>query len=558
MGEPELLALSLGVSVAVAVLAWAVGRLAERLSDDPRLRDRVWAAALALPALPPVAVGALLLAPAPVREVGAPTLTVAGPAVGAAPAPALEAAPPALAFDPTIAAWAVLALAGGLMLLRLVALALRARRLARILRDTETAPPEVMARVRAAAQVLGVAPPVTRMSTTADEALLSGLGRTRLILPAALIDGTAEPAAAGAVIAHELAHLKRGDHRALWLEEALAALLVANPLMPVLRERRDAAREEACDALALERAAPETRRAYAQTLIEALRSRAGPQGAGTLPALTFTGAGRTTAMHRLKAVLNPAAPAGRRVRLSAVGTVLTLLAAAGAASFAVAAQREPNIRIAVQGNPTIVRINGVEVPGAETLPKLRWAAEAISVSAESVSPRRLDLRVSLDASAPPLSIEGVKLPAGVTRDIVHPEDVARIERTREGLNIVLRRDDGQARPAADRTALTPEQEARYRDPTAAEYRGLCASPDPADGGFCAGVIFSQFPGDGAVSGGDICLPAELDGGDEAARRAALGALVERTKAEIARASIQPGEHPADVARSALANAYPCA
>ena len=71
MGPSELLALSLGLSVAVAAAALVGGRIVEALSADPRLRDRMWAAALVLPVLPPLAVGLILLTPPPVREIPA-------------------------------------------------------------------------------------------------------------------------------------------------------------------------------------------------------------------------------------------------------------------------------------------------------------------------------------------------------------------------------------------------------------------------------------------------------------------------------------------------------
>jgi hypothetical protein len=128
------------------------------------------------------------------------------------------------------------------------------------------------------------------------------------------------------------------------MEELALALLAFNPLAPLLRARRSAAREEACDAVALAGAGSETRRAYAQSLIEALRTRAGSPGPGAVPALTFTGAGRTTAMHRLKAVLTPAAPATRRARIGATAGIAALLAVVAGGTVAVAAQREPEAR----------------------------------------------------------------------------------------------------------------------------------------------------------------------------------------------------------------------
>lgn len=331
MGAPELLALSLGLSVAVAALAWVGGRLVERSSADPRLRDRMWGVALLLPALPPLAIGLVLLTPPPVREV---MLTAAVPN-----APTPDASP-----DLSAAALAVLACAGLLTLARLGALLFRTRRLHDVIRDAGSIDASVAETVEAAAGRLAVRAPRVVVSDATPEPLLAGLGRPRLILPAHLTDA-ADPAVVDAIITHELAHLKRGDHRTLWLEECLLALLAANPLTLLLRARRAAAREEACDALALAGAGPETRRAYAQSLIEALRSRAGPYDAGALPVLTFTGAGRTTVMHRLKAVLTPAAPAGRRARLGVAVAGLSLLVAAGAASVAVAAQREAETRL---------------------------------------------------------------------------------------------------------------------------------------------------------------------------------------------------------------------
>lgn len=343
MGAVELLALSLGLSVVVAAASLAGGTLIERMSADPRLRDRAWGAALMLPMMPPLATALLLMTPPPVREVAmtmAPPLTN-GPALTAAARAPVEAA--ALTLDTRWIALAVLALAGALVLTRLILLARRARRLSTLLRTGGTADSHTLGLVQDAARHLAIHAPVVMMSAATAEPLLAGLRPARLVLPQ---DLPATDTVRRAVILHELAHLKRGDHRALWLEEAVLALLAANPLMPLLRARRAAAREEACDAVALAGAGIETRRAYAQSLIEALRTRAGSQTAGAMPALTFTGAGRTTAMHRLKAVLNPAAPANRRARMSALVTGVALMTAVAAGTAAVAAQRAPALRTA--------------------------------------------------------------------------------------------------------------------------------------------------------------------------------------------------------------------
>jgi beta-lactamase regulating signal transducer with metallopeptidase domain len=340
IGEVEMLVLSLGLSVGVAALGLAGGTLVERMSDDPRLRDRVWGAALLLPLLPTVATALLLMTPAPVREAATPTLVpVAAPStVIAAPAP-VRIAPPT--FDMGLAGPAILTLAGALALLRLLVLARRAGRLSALMKNRQAADEATNDLVCRVSRELLIPAPDVVISAATREPLLTGFRSARLVLPFAL---PGDDAVRRAVITHELAHLKRGDHRALWMEELVLAFLAFNPLVPLLRARRSAAREEACDALALSGAGNETRRAYAQSLIEALRTRAGSQIVGAVPALTFTGAERTTAMHRLKAVLTPAAPANRRARIGAAAGIAALLAVVAGGTVAVAAQREPETR----------------------------------------------------------------------------------------------------------------------------------------------------------------------------------------------------------------------
>lgn len=580
MNAPDLLALSLGLSVATAGMAWIGGRLVEVRTADPRLRDRMWAAALALPALPPLAVGLLLLTPAPVREIAVATPLAAAPTL--LEASALSAtAPMAPAFDPDLIAPVILAAAAIAAIWRLGRLGLGAWRLGRLLGGLGEADAGTVAMVHEVAGRLSLRPPRVGVSPGATEPLLAGFTTPRLILPAGLATA-GDRAVARAMIAHELVHLKRNDHRIIWLEEALLALLAANPLMPALRARRAAAREEACDAQALDGAGAETRRAYAQSLIEALRSRAGPQA---LPALTFTGAGRKSAMHRLKAVMTPAAPAGRRTRLISAGAALAVAAAAGAGSLAVAAEREPVMRlqtaspetpVPASGNPRVidmgadarVLLNGEPLP--EGLPMWAVAPDRIDVRTPPAGSGEMNLILSYTGQTP-VSVDGRRLPKGFPARGVNPDAVAQMEIVGDHVMFTLKPEaevrrarrtqavpdtGAHAATAAALGSLTPEQQARFRNPTGQQYQDLCASTDPADDGFCAGVIFSQFPSGGG-SRGDICLPADLEQGDEAARRAALGTLVERTKAEIARATIRPGDRPAEVARAALSRAYSC-
>lgn len=595
MGAPELMALSLGLSLIVTALGWAGGRGVERLSADPRLRDRVWAGALVLPALPPLAVGLMLLTPAPVREI---SLAPAGLPTAMVPAPVASAAAPsqALALDPTLAAWAVLGIAALLASFRLTALLLRAGRLRRIIDRAEAPGPAVAAMVEAAARDLGIRPPRVGVSTAAPEALLASLGRARLILPVGL-GVAAEAEAARAVIAHELAHLKRGDHHAVWMEEALLVALAFNPLMPVLRARRAAAREEACDALALEQAAPDLRRAYARSLIEALRNRAGPHASGGLPALTFTGAGRTTAMRRLKAVLNPVPAAGRGLRLTASGLTGLIALLAGAGSMAVAGEREAVLVISAAvpaigseaaaeraegpasaaaalldeqsrtvdlGPDTRTLLNGAPLP--EGLPMWAVAAERVDIRTSGEGARELNLILGFTGTVP-VSVDGRRMPAGFPVSGVSPEAVARMETAGDHVMYTLKpeaevrrermstsRERAAARMATDtaQNALSPEQQARYRGTSARQYQAICTSTDPADVGFCSGVMFGvlvQAPQNG------FCAPATVSA--PGASGTELSIFVEIGKREVAAMRPNGDEGAYEFARRALKQAYPC-
>jgi len=284
----QLTVLSIAASVLTAGMGLMLARALERRTPDAALRERIWAAALYLPLLPVVIVGLFLVLPARVVRVADAPVWIA-PITPSTTATADNVLSAAQMFQ-TIAP-AVVALAALLCLLRIVHTGLRLLRLRRLMRTTTPASPKLQIHVEALARRLGVAAPALRVVPTGAEAFLSGLRRPVLVLPDTLATNPDQPATA-AVCAHELAHLRRGDHRALWAEELLLALLAINPLLGPVRRRRAAAREEACDALALAGANTRTRRAYARTLLAALRD---PLRQDDVPALTFTPSKRTFA-----------------------------------------------------------------------------------------------------------------------------------------------------------------------------------------------------------------------------------------------------------------------
>jgi len=172
---------------------------------------------------------------------------------------------------------------------------------------------------------MGVTSPRVRLSGDVSEAMLTGVLHPILLLPQTW-DET-PPAAIDLVLAHEMAHLKRRDHQSLWLDEALAVVLALDPLTHLSHARLRAAREEACDALALAGCSTNERHDFARAYVEALQSHTAP-----LPALNFAGETRRLAMRRLTAILSPR-PTFRRGAIAATVVTATLIAASAAAAW---------------------------------------------------------------------------------------------------------------------------------------------------------------------------------------------------------------------------------
>ena len=92
------------------------------------------------------------------------------------------------------------------------------------------------------------------------------LGRLRLVWPEVMSSREAIVRARG-VIAHELAHVRRGDHIVAWVELVAGLIWWWNPLFWFVRRRCRESAELACDAIALA-ACPNGRRIYAELLLE--------------------------------------------------------------------------------------------------------------------------------------------------------------------------------------------------------------------------------------------------------------------------------------------------
>jgi murein DD-endopeptidase MepM/ murein hydrolase activator NlpD len=116
----------------------------------------------------------------------------------------------------------------------------------------------------------------------------------KIILPRTLIAALG-PAQMALVVAHERAHVRRGDGFYYALLAWADALFWFNPLVRAQTERCRLAAELACDA-AVMAAAPEMRRAYAQALVSALKHTAG-DALACAPAVFST---RIVGEHRMR------------------------------------------------------------------------------------------------------------------------------------------------------------------------------------------------------------------------------------------------------------------
>ena len=148
--------------------------------------------------------------------------------------------------------------------------ALRVARFRRALRCARPAPAEMQAQADELAAALGLArrPQVWLVPGTVSP-LLWGLGRaTRLILPVELL-GRLDAEQWATLLAHELAHVRRGDPWVRLVELIVTGLFWWHPVVWWARSELRAAEEECCDAWVVW-ALPAAARAYALALLEAV------------------------------------------------------------------------------------------------------------------------------------------------------------------------------------------------------------------------------------------------------------------------------------------------
>jgi hypothetical protein len=191
-------------------------------------------------------------------------------------------------------------------------------RFRRALSDARPAPAAIQRQADELARAMGLrrGPAVRLVPGRVSPALwMPGLvaRRATLILPAGLVP-LLDARQRAAVIAHELAHLRRGDPWVRWLELIVSGLYWWHPLLGWFRRELRAAEEECCDLRVV--AAVGGRRDYATALVE---TAAFLGGSGPMPALA-SGAGPVRHLQRrVTMIMRATWPAGlTRLGLAAV------------------------------------------------------------------------------------------------------------------------------------------------------------------------------------------------------------------------------------------------
>jgi hypothetical protein len=175
------------------------------------------------------------------------------------------------------------------------------------------------------------------------------LGRPRMLIPRHLLD-TLEPDRWGGILAHELAHIRRGDPWVSRLELAAKIVWWWNPLYWWTIRRIDAEAELACDAWVVS-LLPDDRLTYAESLVRVCAGPSEPDPFTRIgaPALGIAGPGRFFEK-RLTMILRDRVPC-RLSAPSVVAASLLLLAAAPSWTRATPAEDKPAPKIAPDAKP---------------------------------------------------------------------------------------------------------------------------------------------------------------------------------------------------------------
>lgn len=263
----------------------------------------------------------------------------------------------------------------------------------RRLRTFAAVPAWLRDEVHALATQLGVAVPDLRDDPQAPSPYVWSFGRTCLVLPVRILAGT-QPRGRKAVLAHELAHLRRNDHWLAHGEVLFAIVLWWHPLFWFARARLRLWSELACDAWAVA-AVPDSCHAYAAVLVDAAARPDSSVPASVVLAARPTA--RAAFERRLTMILNENVPC----RASRAWWLPFTSLALGLFAMPVAAQKGAQDPVKVE-----IRVNGKQVEDLDAaertalLEKLLGAEKKAAAKGKQPKQPKLPLGELLDDAEP--------------------------------------------------------------------------------------------------------------------------------------------------------------
>jgi hypothetical protein len=202
-----------------------------------------------------------------------------------------------------------------LLSIRLVAACAAVERLKRATRDVDSA---VTARVQWLAHRFGIERPVRVFeSTLVHVPTVVGYMRPVILLPASVITGLA-PAYLDAVLAHELAHVRRHDYLVNALQSLVETLLFYHPVVWWCSRQIRIEREHCCDDMVVEAGGDRVRYAAALAQLEELR--------GLQPMLSLNATGGRL-VDRIRRLLGESPMKERRSTTWTIGAALAVVTA---------------------------------------------------------------------------------------------------------------------------------------------------------------------------------------------------------------------------------------
>lgn len=388
---PELLVATLGSTFVVGLIAWLTGLAADHAGLSASERHGLWTAGFWLSVAPLLLVpSAALLVPEPWPH----SLGAAGAAAGQH-GPAHTAA--AHQGWVSTLAWLVISCAIVGVVVRLARLGLALTRLAGVARRAAPADREEFPAQR------------VRVTDAVASPILVGLRRPIILLPSSLAEDR-DSRRLSLICAHERAHAVRGDNWRVLAEEVALAVLWFNLPLRAAQQALAAAREELCDAAALQDAGADDRRLYARALVQALEN-----AAGTSLAARFIGSPRRHAGMRLTAILG-SSPRKPRAAL----TVLALggLAAASLGVSLAIAQTQPT-----RGTPPSAEALAAARPGVFDV----YSDQIRSVDGSTIFEGNVSIVGALDKARSDLLIDGSPAPASFDLGSVKAQRFSRVE-----------------------------------------------------------------------------------------------------------------------------------